>query len=225
MNERERILQKIQKLLALADDGSNIHESARAATQAEKMMRKYQIDHAELLVDRLSKDDIETRGFQASSRNLPAWVSALAVGVARANECEVTRSGPKVIFYGTPEDVPVAYELMTYLVREVDRLTKKFDGDRGAKGSFRRGCANALYSRLEAIAVERRREFQESTAGTALVLHKKELIEQHFGRAFKYSKGRQRSEDAEGYRAGKRAGASVNLNKQLGEAAQSGRLG
>lgn len=48
--ELDAVIRRVQKLLAIAqDDRANEHEAAAAAAQAEKLMRKFQIDHTDFI--------------------------------------------------------------------------------------------------------------------------------------------------------------------------------
>ena len=56
IEDKDSILRRIQKLLAIAgDDRADPNEAAAAAGMAEKVMRKYQIDHAELIMNGLKQ--------------------------------------------------------------------------------------------------------------------------------------------------------------------------
>ena len=212
--EHDRIIEKIRKLLALADDGANIHESARAAEQAEKLMRKYQIANADVLAAELDASGIQDEEVRHSARSTPVWVGFIALGVARLNDCQVINTRGGVQFTGMVEDVEVASEMTRYLVRETDRLARRFPGTRGERGSFRRGCAGTLQRRMFDLAEDRKAEFQEASGGTALVVQKHSLIEQHTGR--KQQTRRSSMREGAGYRDGQKAGAGMRLDRQVG---------
>ncbi len=213
--ERQRILERIRKMLAMAEGQSNINEAATAAAMAENTMRKYQISEAEVMVKDLDRGDVEDVMVDNHTRTMPTWVDWIAVGVARAVECEVTRGSGSHRFYGVGGDAQVAAEMMKYLVKEVDRLAKKFPGDRGERGSFRRGAGSVLQDRLEDLGRERKEEFQQTSSGQELIVVKQQLIVAAHGE-FSYTTGGRRREQF-GYYEGREAGGNINLAKQIGE--------
>jgi hypothetical protein len=220
--DRERILERIRKMLAMAEGQGNVNEAATAAAMAEKTMRHYQISEAEVLVEQLDKGDVEDVWVDNGTRSMPTWVDWIAVGVARAVECEVTRGRGSHRFYGVGGDAYVAAEMMKYLVKEVHRLAKKFPGDRGERGSFRRGAGSALQDRLEALGRERKEEFQQTSSGKDLIVVKQQLIVAAHGK-FSYTTGGERREQY-GYHQGREAGGNINLSKQIGGQQQQRKL-
>ena len=94
IENKESILRRIQKLLAIAsDDRADPNEAAAAAGMAEKVMRKYQIDHAELIMTSLKQGhDLGTEDVIASAKTngtkvlkVPAWAGWIAVAVSRSS--------------------------------------------------------------------------------------------------------------------------------------------
>lgn len=223
MFDREKIMRRVRKMLAMAEGKANANESATAAAMAERLMRKYQLSQAEVLAQEIDKDAVAEDVVDNGTKTMPRWVDWISVGCARANECEVRRRGNGAhVFYGVAGDSEVAAEMMRYLVKEVNRLARAFPGDRRAKGQFRTGAASALQERLLAIAAERKREFEQTATGTSLVLRKQDVIRQSAG-AFRYrSSGRHRVYD--GYSQGRAAGDRISLNKQIRNGANSAAL-
>lgn len=222
-NERKRIIQRVQKLLALAEANTVPEESATAAAMAEKIMRKYQLERADVLVKNMGKSDVGKEsvnhgqarwGGSYSSKQVPLWVGPLAIGCARINDCECNqdRRG-NIIFYGAGGDQEVAAEMFKYLLQEVDRLTQAYNAPKAASQQFRHGCAARINGRLKELHAERMREFAAASSGTQLVELKNQLITEEYG-AFKY--GRFHREADRDYMNGVAAGNRVNLDKQIG---------
>ena len=116
---REKAIEKIRKLLAMANDGrGNENEAAIASKQAEKMMRAYQVESADIIMVELQKDDAFDRGTEdcyfgpKDPRYMPSsvssWVGVIAIGCGAAFTCKVdtvmTREGVKVRFSGYSMD-------------------------------------------------------------------------------------------------------------------------
>ena len=130
IENKESILRRIQKLLAIAsDDRADPNEAAAAAGMAEKVMRKYQIDHAELIMNGLKQGhDLSTEDVVATAKTngtkvkqVPAWAGWIAVAVSKFTECSAsivtTQSGEKAVrFYGFTEDVKLETELEPFVL-------------------------------------------------------------------------------------------------------------
>lgn len=100
--ELEGVMRRIQKLLAIAgDDRANPAEAAAAASMAEKVMRKYQLDHADIIASELrskAPDVGDSAVFANMKRDdpkrpsltkTPAWGQMLSVAIAQLYDCHV----------------------------------------------------------------------------------------------------------------------------------------
>ncbi len=196
---REKILDRIKKLLRVARGQANEHESAGAAATAERLMREYQVSHSDVVLDELARGDAIGHQDIGAWRCCPRWKGLLAVAVARLFDCEVDRcdhperAGHETLrFYGYSADVLVARWTFEYLVDEVDRLVELFlpraDADaaiRDARGDYRMGVLHSLVERLEeATAAKRRASESEGADGECqalIVRTKAQAIREIFG--------------------------------------------
>jgi hypothetical protein len=245
-NLRERGIEKIRKLLAVArDGGASENEAATAARQAEKMMRALQIDASELVLKDMENDEAFERELAAASPDVrprqiptkvPAWVGIIAVGVARMTTTKVdvvrTPAGVMVRFSGYAMDTAFARWTFDYLIGSVyERSRKSFAGrGRGVASSFRLGAAQVLQTRLKAIADERDAEMRAGATPsdrTAMVVWgtKEKRVEEMFGEQKVESK-RVNPVDAAAYAAGREAGAgmSIHTNRPIGSAPERRRI-
>ena len=140
------------------------------------------------------------------------------MAAARLNECEVQYQGFKTAqgfsFRGVGPDPTVAAEIYKYLAREVVRLSKIMVTGRANISNFQKGAAHELSSRLAELKRERDAAFKATSSGTALVIHKKQLIMEAFGEA-KYGNNNSKIRYDSAYMAGREAGRSVNLDDQV----------
>lgn len=226
-----RIIEKIQKLLRFAGDSrGNPNEVARAAAQAEAMLRKYNLEMTEVIlqdmqnnVDAITDSTVFLR-YRVGKvyHKIPAWAQWIAVGTAELFDCHVKMS-PAVNaagkyefafrFFGYHTDLQIVSWMMDYLLAEIYRAGKDHPNIKGIRGaeSFRLGAANIIASRLQALKRERDAAYQQSSSGTALVLRKRDAITEKYGE-FGYGKAKNRSKiDPEAYHAGCVAGSKVNL--------------
>ena len=80
----EGVMRRIQKLLAIANDGrGDPNEAASAAAMAEKMMRKYQLDNADIVAAVLMH---AASAMGANLEDISVLAGALAAHQAEARE-------------------------------------------------------------------------------------------------------------------------------------------
>ena len=213
MNDRAKLLDRVQKLLAMAKhSASNENEASIALRRAESMMRKYDIQYAELTAQTIKKDDM-VAAETGEGRN-SSWVWTLAWSASYLTSTLPTRDN-EIKFCGTPEDTQVALLMFDYLVGVTERLAKKFEGTRRGRNSFKMGVVEGILVQCRAIKAEREAELSKATTGKDLVVVKKDLIVKRFnlryGSARSYSVGCNSS-----YMSGYVKGKKVSLNSQVG---------
>ncbi len=173
------VLDRILKLLALAEGTASVHEAAVASGKAQEMMERYRLDRATLEAEVEDEpihewmDDPLTEGGA-----FVTWLGALAQGIARVNGCQVVVAtgrdlqGPlvRIVLVGRATDVAVCRYLFAYLQREIDRLARealrlgRVTGRDGGQ-DFRAGAVGSVISRLD----ERRRAARVGASTTAIV--------------------------------------------------------
>jgi len=218
---REKILAKVQKLLDMAKHAaSNEHEASTALRQAEAIMRKHDIEFAEIEAQTLSESDMEQM-FSNEKRN-SKWVWNLAWAASYlTSTMPYKRRNPNgfdyIVFCGTKQDTQVAMMMFDYLVNVTERLAKEFWGDRTERNSFKAGAAIAILNNASKIKIERERDLREASAttGTDLVLVKNDLIIKEFNLSYSASPQKQYIGNEKAYREGYQKGSGVSLNSQI----------
>lgn len=156
---REKILDKIQKLLALAKCPVGLGDTEAAMAAATRLMLRHRIEHAELEAAGLEEsagavvEDLLPPG----ARSFRTWQSALLGGLCEANGCRLLLSSGRgcrsaMLVCGTPEDVACVRVLFRHCEGEIQRLAQDFrlirlshrDKVRSAMASFRFGAALAI---------------------------------------------------------------------------------
>ena len=238
--ERESVLRRVQKLLAIAnDDRANEHEAAAAAAQAEKLMRKFNIDFAQEIANDVRKghgEHMVVADVVATAKDngtpcerVPGWAQWIAVAVAHMHDCgarsqyTITEKGQEacIRFYGYDTDVKVASWTYEYLIKTVNRLCKEFRknprylaGGRVVMNSYRNGMATGILHTIEAVAAERQAEQQAQVASRALVVVKQHAIAEKFGE-FKYESRTTKSKfDPVAFHDGREAGKKIDVNRR-----------
>jgi len=241
VTQKEKILDKIKKLLKLANS-DNEHEAAAAAARATKLMLEYEIEEAMLADDDSGlKEAVEEQALDETGNRVP-WKLTLVSGLTRAFDCDclyswniqwVKGKKKRVTVYkiiGQPSKLATVRYMYQYLVGEINRLADKAYGEearerqasgieappaRGWKNGFRYGAATMIHQRLAEQRSETRREAQDAGKTQALVrINESALAVQSFKQQ-KYprlgSAPAAVVSSRSGFSAGRAAGKSVSL--------------
>jgi hypothetical protein len=226
------IMRRVQKLLAIAGDSrADANEAAAAASQAEKIMRKYQLDHVEIMRADFAKAD----NFEACDvivrmkmhnplppKLVPKWAQQIAVPLAQLHDCIVTQAetvnGRGMRFSGYKTDAQICAWTFDYLVttiiracREFQRLSKR---EKVESEAYRNGFVNSVASALRSAKYTKDAEQQASSNSRDLVVLKANAVAEKFGPA-RYTTGKVKPvRDAEAWRAGQRDGARVDVARR-----------
>lgn len=217
--EQDKIIGRIIKLLAMAEDASSPNEALIAAQRARKLMDQHQV----------TKSDLEITGSQflktqadMNSKIRQRWLLSLAAASAALNDCRTHSSTKSAIYYfeGFKADAVVAKLTMDYLVTTCNRLSKDFSGHK--RSCYKLGFSRAVRTRANALKKERNN--LKTTTGTGLMVIKAQAIEKHFGCliSIKLSNLSQPSaSEQKAYLKGVEAGDKVSLDKQVTDESKS----
>jgi hypothetical protein len=119
--DKPPIIEKIKKLLALADS-SNEHEAALAAAHVQRLLAAHNLAMADITSS--ERPDKADRVETDVARSLPKWIRHLSAGVSSAFDCQAIHhpANGKMTFIGVGADAQVAAYTFTYLDRTVRRL-------------------------------------------------------------------------------------------------------
>jgi hypothetical protein len=229
--ERKKIIDRIRKMLAMAEDNANENEAATAAGMAARLIAKHQITNVEIQAGRVDDSmTVDREDWVIPGVNLPAWCGSLSIHVGRFMSCSVYRLNcAGVKFYGCEGDAEIAKEMMVYPQAAVNRLAKQYlaqhGGGRTAGNTFRVHAVRAIGERLqemkaaeEAAAARDEQANGAGSEGRALVLldQSKERALAKAGVPFKVRRGSSRSRyNRHAADAGREAGRRVSLNTQI----------
>jgi hypothetical protein len=234
--DRTRAIEKIKKLLALAQDTrANPNEAANAAKQAEAMMRKYNIDNAQVIMkevkdtDNLSynwvRGDVNKQS-KKGCKQVPTWAQWIAVATSELFDCHVSiryegpQQGQVIAIYGYKVDVEVCRWTLDYLLDAVRRMAKDYVANapdarylKKTVASFRAGMATAIIRNLHRALEEKRAAERGNSTSTALVVAKRQAVEAKWGQfAYKKTEGTQKlTHDGAAFYAGVEKGRNVNI--------------
>ena len=238
-----KVIERVAKLLKLATS-DNVHEAASAAAQAQRLMVKHQIS-TEMVRD-LEDDEPVDRGpmgqWDAGEHTaVSAWRWDLAWGVSEPNGCKPWRRDKRskqviTTVIGRESDAQTAAYRYRHLGREIDRLAKREHGmGRSYISAFRHGAVTEVSRRLRLAKREAEDAMRAAAIESTALVRVNDAIErvkisgeqaQQWMREemhFSYGSGASRTVGSVGgYRAGKQAGASIQLSSS-GHALGAGR--
>ena len=235
--DRSTLISRIQKLMALSKS-DNQHEAELAAAKASQLMEEYQIGVSEVEIKTsYASHNIVEEGYVVEGLKLKLhWVESLAHGCAKLFDATILANsrlhGTSFRFVGFPEDIAAAKALFEHLylswygICERDlRSAKDWQfvqhGTRFTPGDTMKfkqghgvGYAGAIFRRCVELAKERKGHV--STTGTSLVVVKDTALTD-YGRAHKWTTTKQATSlgSSDGLRAGRAAGGSVHIGKNL----------
>lgn len=239
-SETERILERVRKLMRLAND------PAAAEGERDNALR---MAHATLAKHNLSMSEAEAAGAEPEEertvgplygRNHP-WTRTVATGIAKLFFCEyfyVPLKGAQVIHYfvGRQSNVITANEMQKYITKSIDREAQAYARRSGGGGSdwrsFCKGAALKVYWRCDQIQKDATKppHVQASAApGTAIVLASVYEKEHEANKAFianmggeppKVAKDRQRKPRFDALQAGMEYAETLSLQHQIGSNAE-----
>lgn len=223
MDEREKILDKIQKLLAMATSPNEL-EAASFAAKAQEFMLKHRISLKEVEGASVGTDG----GFERL--NVPMgvnkwrpfhWCMSIMLAVADTFQCKVLYNAPGRTFtvIGTSTNAAVVQEIYHWLFRQVHRLSLEHlrimkTGSMKVKNNFLRGCANRVAARMR---TEYSKLVEVHPEAKALITQDMTRIEEFITASYpNLKKGTQSKKisDWTSFSAGQSAGDRVRLKKE-----------
>lgn len=207
----DRIIDRVRKLLALAQDPSAApNEADTAGRMAASLMAKYNLDLAALTDAELLKEwDITEAGMpgvrpgKKNAATAPTWIRILAFGVKVYTRTRCFHRGAMVYYRGARQDVELAHWMLKALIELAYKQSKASQNP----NAFRNGFAGAVQGRLKALAKERDQADQEAGANALVVVDKLQAkLDELYGEEGTARKARCQSSDE-----GRSAGVSVAL--------------
>ena len=191
--ERKIILNKIKKLIphTKKDDcgAVNVNEMATANKLVKELMDKYDIslDEIKFTVDKSSlvskKESLIT-----IRKDESYWVIRLGSIVAHFYDCRVIQTKSKLLFIGFEMDAEIATDMYNYLFAQINSNAYKETKNRTSvprKKRLEDYCAGAVHSLSDRLR-EIKRERENIKNQTALVVVKKDVVDNEVNKMFPY---------------------------------------
>ena len=225
----EKILARIQKMLALANDlAATEGERDNALRMAYNTMAKYNIDMATIEQSSGKKSDEPRIDFPKVSWSW-AWAKQVNVTVAKLFFCKYyffeKINGTQIThhFVGRESNAMTAAVMADYIVNSILKEGRAIykSNTSAPMRSFAVGASHALYRRVEKIIAEKAQEFA-ATPGTSIVLASLYATEdaendKHMPANLRTVKSRTSKVQGEAYHKGHDYGNSINLDLQVTE--------
>lgn len=174
-NDKDKLLRRIRKLMALGTRNSNANEAARALRLAQQLMQRHNLSEVDVNLSDISER--ECLQVYTDAVSIPGWLNALAAVVCMATGCrcwfgwyQSTSSGGRererrsLHFYGLNERPEVAQYIFVVLARQLKDATTehmnssyrlkrlKLQTKRNRADQFREGWVTGVWMVLEAFA-------------------------------------------------------------------------
>lgn len=223
--EKERLIAKIKKVLALGQS-SNEHEAALASSMAQELLDRYNLT--------MSDDEIREYFF-AEAGYFPRWKVLLFTRLAKIYDLTpyrsmrwVSRSKKKsvlgVIGYATDREIfEYTFDYLSRTVEKMYRKKLKVEKQKNRYWSRRHSMAlrsgysvGVVVGICDKIELSRQTRMQEDSSMTALVLTRKDKVEQWTNESFPLKKSRSyRPGPQIGFESGKSDGQKIVINRGL----------
>ena len=142
--KREKMIEKIKKMMALAENNPSEEEALSAALQAHKLMMKYNIHESEVTLEEVKEDIVSIFSEQKHNSSLHKWRKQLGAIVAKAFRCKCYISGKDVVFRGYKDDAQLALDVYLMLYTVGDRLGSKAYTEQLAETGSGKGAYNSF---------------------------------------------------------------------------------
>lgn len=237
-SNQDKIISRIQKMLAIANDKAvgNEHERETAMSQVLNLLAKHNISMSEVQ----SNEEKEDRDILEIAEEFPCpWRRTLAHAIAALYFCRFFfqkidgKQKYKFTFVGLESNVITAKEMTQYLIKSVYkesiRLRKEKNESVAYETTFRNTAAERIAERCQILREEAEKDIQAeqpvsgSTALTLSSLYKQEseanenYIKTILNIDITIKKNLPQFKSRAGIKDGYQYGDKVNLNKQISQ--------
>ncbi len=134
MENAEKIIEKIRKVLELSKNNPSEHEARAAALKAQDLMMKYHITQVDI-EDTISIEEISEKYAYVGNGN--KWKYKLANIVSRNFRCKCYAiESHTVVFYGYAIDAQIAVEVFSFLFEEGKKAANRYYNKEKKKGGY-----------------------------------------------------------------------------------------
>lgn len=155
MEDKKQVIEKIKKILALAENNPNENEAVAAAMKAQALMAKFHIENKEI-GEEVTEDNIDSLECVVSGKS-QKWRIQLASVIAKNFRCKIYLTNGNITFYGYDEDIKICSEVFYSLYKIGVKLSDKKKREvrkecgtaTGVRNTFCLGFVKGIQSELE----------------------------------------------------------------------------
>ncbi|MDR2604596.1 MAG: DUF2786 domain-containing protein [Desulfovibrio sp.] len=214
--ERQRLIEKVQKLFTMARQNESPEEAKVAALRAQEILQKYDMSISEVQIKEEGFENCSEHTFEFFKIRLPSWIKILHTVIAAGFDVKALRKkhsqGTSLLFLGIEPDVTIAKQTFEYLHHFVINYDYK-DIEVTSRYDWRLGFVSAINVRLK----DRKTEQNKNITSNALVVCKNQIA--HDFLASKYSNIQTQKTKVrcvgESYHEGYRVGKKVPISRPL----------
>lgn len=214
MTDRGSVLDRVRKLLALAES-PNVFEAAAAAARAQALIATHRLEG--LLAQEAAEPILDARDSPLESgKRLRKWKIALAATLAEANGCVAyTLEGPRedaIVLVGRETDREAVRALYGWLVKAIGWLsaTEGAGRSRDWHEAFRIGAVDAIAERLREVPAAPA-EGAALVRAEAALAERRAALDAYVAAHLRLGPGRGLRVRADAYEAGRRKGRELPL--------------
>ena len=185
--ERLRIIERIQKLLALAAQKDSQEEAQLAAMRAQELLQKYDLSLSEVEIRREGFSLCGEQRITLKKRNIATWIKFLYSTVAEGFGVECYRGlrqfDTVLIYIGVEPDVSITKQVFEYLYNFI--VTYDLSGKSAKqKNQWRMGFIYAVNTRL----AEQKNNKIYDAHSYGLMIAKEQIIEDYISKKYNEAK-------------------------------------
>ena len=216
MENREDILKKIDKLLALGGNNPNKNEAISAVAKAQELMVKYNIELADVQeAEAGQKIGKEIYSPKKSSHYVSKWKYTLSQIIAKNFCCKTYSLGrDAIVFYGYEKDAKIAQHVFGFLFETGNKLADKYYRKCKKKGKETKGILNTYLTGFCAGIKEVLDK--QSTALMVIVPEEVEESYQEYSKGFRQISNKLiTSNDGRAYQDGRLEGRQTVMAREI----------
>lgn len=205
---KEQLMNKVNKLLALAGNNPSQEEANAAYLKAQKLIAEYNLN-----MDEFSEDKESIVMMPATHSNNEGYRTTLAMILAKNFRCRVIMSGNQVNFIGYKTDAEVCVQVFNHAYKVSHNAGLRLERQARKEGRSTRGVANCYWMGFCAGI----REVLDEQCRALMIVVPDEVNQELNARAGgKYRGGmRLRGTDMSAYNAGKSDGRNHMRSRQI----------
>jgi len=208
---KEKLIERIKKLLALAGNNTNVHEASIAMERANKLLRENDMSMTSII-------DVETEEVgESEGKTVQFWRKQIYNHVAEVYHCAYfTRNRNRHVVIGTESNRTTAMLIINYLIKAVNKEARS--QHKWNQTTFKNGSAMGIGRTCQRIIAEENSSKEEVIVGTGLVPLDIKTVRVKANDAYqsRYNITDGRRSSAKGSQAGYDFGSSLSVNPQVG---------